>query len=65
MNSSVNNLEWRNTVLELSRKGHSQPEIARILQISQPTAKRYWLSERTGQRQQTVRGKTRRGDRKT
>lgn len=40
LNSSVNNLEWRSTVLELSSQGHSQPEIARILQISQPTVNR-------------------------
>jgi predicted transcriptional regulator len=37
----VNSLEWRRSkVLELSSQGHSQPEIARILQISQPTVKR-------------------------
>ena len=39
MNSSmqsVNSLEWRRSkVLELSSQGRSQPEIARILQISQ------------------------------
>ena len=34
-------LEWRRSkVLELSSQGHSQPEIARILQISQPTVNR-------------------------
>ena len=38
LNSSVNSLEWRRSkVLELSSQGHSQPEIARILQISQPS----------------------------
>ena len=38
---SVNSLEWRRAkVLELSRQGRSQPEIARILQISQPTINR-------------------------
>ena len=38
---SVNSLEWRRSkVLELSSQGHSQPEIARILQISQPTVNR-------------------------
>ncbi|CAN5122207.1 hypothetical protein BH18THE2_BH18THE2_42050 [soil metagenome] len=41
MSSSVNSLEWRrNKVLELSSQGHSQPDIARILQISQPTVNR-------------------------
>jgi hypothetical protein len=39
--SSVNSLEWRRKkVLELSSQGRSQPEIARILQISQPTVNR-------------------------
>jgi predicted transcriptional regulator len=34
----VNSLEWRRSkVLELSSQGHSQPEIAKILQIGQPT----------------------------
>jgi DNA-binding CsgD family transcriptional regulator len=34
-------LEWRRTkVLELSSKGQSQVEIARILQISEPTISR-------------------------
>ena len=38
---SVNSLERRRSkVLELSSQGHSQPEIARILQISQPTVNR-------------------------
>ena len=37
----MNSLEWRRSkVLELSSQGHSQPEIARILQISQPTVNR-------------------------
>jgi hypothetical protein len=37
----MNNLEWRRSkVLELSSQGHSQPEIARILQVSQPTINR-------------------------
>jgi predicted transcriptional regulator len=37
----VNSLEWRRSkVLELSSQGHSQPEIASILQISQPTVNR-------------------------
>jgi predicted transcriptional regulator len=37
----VNSLEWRRSkVLELSSQGHSQPEIARILKISQPTVNR-------------------------
>ncbi|HEY9388132.1 MAG TPA: helix-turn-helix domain-containing protein [Nitrososphaeraceae archaeon] len=41
MSSSMNSLEWRrNKVQELSSQGHSQPEIARILQISQPTVNR-------------------------
>ena len=41
MHSSVNTLEWRRSkVLELSSQGRSQPEIARILQISQPTVNR-------------------------
>jgi hypothetical protein len=39
LSSSVNSLEWRRSkVLELSSQG--QPEIARILQISQPTVNR-------------------------
>jgi hypothetical protein len=39
--SSVNSLEWRRAkVLELSSQGRSQPEIARILQIRQPTINR-------------------------
>ena len=41
LSSSVNSIEWRRSkVLELSSQGHSQPEIARILQISQPTINR-------------------------
>jgi hypothetical protein len=41
LSSSVNSLEWRrNKVLELSSQGHSQPEIAKILQISQSTVHR-------------------------
>jgi predicted transcriptional regulator len=37
----VNSLEWRRSkVLESSSQGHRQPEIARILQISQPTVNR-------------------------
>lgn len=41
LSSSVNSLEWRrNKILELSSQGRSQPEIARILQISQPTVNR-------------------------
>ena len=41
LSSSVNSLEWRRSkVLELSSQGHSQPEIARILQVSQPTINR-------------------------
>lgn len=37
----MNSLEWRRSkVLELSSQGHSQPEIARILQVSQPTINR-------------------------
>ena len=37
----MNSLEWRRSkVLELSSQGHSQPEIARISQISQPTVNR-------------------------
>ena len=37
----MNSLEWRREkVLELSSQGRSQPEIARILQISQPTVNR-------------------------
>ena len=41
LHSSVNSHEWRRIkVLELSSQGRSQPEIARILQISQPTVNR-------------------------
>ena len=41
LSSSVNSLEWRRSkVLELSSQGHSQPEISKILQISQPTINR-------------------------
>ena len=37
----MNSLEWkRSKVLELSSQGHSQPEITKILQISQPTVNR-------------------------
>ena len=37
----MNSLEWRRSkVLELSSQGNSQPEIAKILQISQPTVNR-------------------------
>ena len=37
----MNSLEWRRSkVLELSSQGLSQPEIARIMQISQPTVNR-------------------------
>ena len=37
----MNSLEWRRSkVLELSSQGHSQPEIAKILQISQHTVHR-------------------------
>ena len=37
----MNSLEWRRSkVLELSSQGHGQSEIARILQISQPTVNR-------------------------
>jgi predicted transcriptional regulator len=37
----MNSLEWRRSkVLELSSQGHSQLEMARILQISQPTVNR-------------------------
>ena len=39
--NSVNSHEWRRSkVLELSSQGRSQPEIARILQVSQPTVNR-------------------------
>jgi predicted transcriptional regulator len=41
LSSTVNSLEWRRSkVLELSSQGHSQPEIAKILQVSQPTVNR-------------------------
>ena len=42
MSSSMNNsLEWRrNKVLELSSQGNNESEIARILQVSQPTINR-------------------------
>lgn len=41
LHSLVNSLVWRrNKVMELSSQGHSQPEIARVLQISQPTVNR-------------------------
>ena len=37
----MNNLEWRrNKVLELSSQGYTQSEIARILQVSQPSVNR-------------------------
>ncbi|CAN5191925.1 hypothetical protein BH18THE2_BH18THE2_43410 [soil metagenome] len=49
----MNSLEWRRSkVLELSSQGHSQPEIAKILQISQPTLNRdIGFFERPGQRE--------------
>jgi transcriptional regulator len=38
---AVDSLEWgRNKVLELASQGHSQSEIARIIQISQLTVNR-------------------------
>jgi hypothetical protein len=41
LNSYMERLEWRrNKVLELSSQGHSQPEIARILQIGLGTVNR-------------------------
>jgi len=41
LSRSMNSLEWRRSkVLELSSQGHSQPEIGRILQVSQPTVNR-------------------------
>ena len=41
LSSTVNSLEWRRSkVLELSSQGNSQLEIARVLQISQPTVNR-------------------------
>ena len=41
LHSSVNSHEWRRSkVLELSSQGRSQPEIARILQVSQSTINR-------------------------
>jgi hypothetical protein len=41
LNSHMERLEWRrNKVLELSSQGHSQPEIARILQIGLGTVNR-------------------------
>jgi hypothetical protein len=41
LNSKMERLEWRrNKVLEYSSKGHSQPEIARILQVGLATVNR-------------------------
>jgi hypothetical protein len=42
LNSKVNSsVEWRRSkVLELASQGYSQPEISRILQVSQPTINR-------------------------
>ncbi len=41
MSSTVNNLEWRRSkVLELSSQGYTQSEIAKTLQISQPSVNR-------------------------
>ena len=46
LNSYIERLEWRrNKVLELSSQGHSQPEIARILQIGLGTVKRFVISK--------------------
>jgi predicted transcriptional regulator len=55
LSSTVNSLEWRRSkVLELSSQGCSQPEIAMILQISQPTVNRdIWLSKRASQTKPT------------
>jgi hypothetical protein len=41
LSSKMERLEWRrNKVLELSSQGHSQPEIARILQVGLATVNR-------------------------
>ena len=41
MSSQMERLEWRrNKVLELSSEGHSQPEIATILQVGLGTVNR-------------------------
>jgi len=41
LSSQVERLEWRrNKVLELSSQGHSQPEIARVLQVGWGTVNR-------------------------
>lgn len=41
LNTTVNNLEWRRSkVLELSSQGYTQSEIAKILQVSQPSVNR-------------------------
>jgi predicted transcriptional regulator len=41
VSSTVNNLEWRRSkVLELSSQGYTQSEIAKTLQVSQPSVNR-------------------------
>jgi len=41
LSSAVNNLEWRRSkVLELSSQGYTQSEIAKTLQVSQPSVNR-------------------------
>ena len=41
LSSTVNNLEWRRSkVLELSSQGYTQSEIAKTLQVSQPSVNR-------------------------
>ena len=41
LGSTVNNLEWRRSkVLELSSQGYTQSDIAKTLQVSQPSVNR-------------------------
>jgi transcriptional regulator len=52
----VNNLEWRRSkVLELSSQGYTQSEIAKTLQVSQPSVNRdlAYIAKRSQENLQT------------
>jgi transcriptional regulator len=56
LSSTVNNLEWRRSkVLELSSQGYTQSEIAKTLQVSQPSVNRdlAYIAKRSQENLQT------------